>query len=615
MNSFYFVSPFLQGGKLVKRRPFVLCFILVLVLTFTTACTIPAPPTETEHPSHTMADGSTGKPIATSETEATAEPQATPEGEPAVSLNKVYPASNPAKLPDAARMRKDMLVVGMAATAGYYNPLYADSTDDIAITGLMYEGLITNDAQGKPLPHIAEKWDITNDDLTYTFTIKKGVTFLNGVELTAKDVAFTYTALCDPGYDGPHSDAVKSLKGYAEYNTGDAASVEGIRILDDYTVSFTLTKARASAIWDFAFGILPQGVFDFDKGNAASLKESFGKPVGCGPYALISANPSDRTELAANPNYFQGTPKIAKIIFTVTSTDTRMQDFNAGLLDIDIIAAKLENIELLQKMGFVEVQEFDGNQYGYIGLNTKDAILSDKLVRQALSYGLDRAGFVETYRQGLGTVAAAPAATVSWAYDPEVKQYPYDPDKAAALLDEAGWTLNANGKRAKGGKVMKLTLTTYTGSAYVEALIALMADNYTALGIDFGTEILEIGSLNAKIYNNHSFQMYNMAWPVTIDPDPSDIFDAVQAEKGGFNAVAWAPEESITLMDEGLSTTDIEKRKESYSKWYALFAEDCPYILLDITKSYVAVSSRVKGVNCSPFVGPLHNAHLLELVD
>ena len=123
--------------------------------------------------------------------------------------SEVLAAANPEKVPTAAKNRKDTIIIGFAAPEGKFNPIYTSSVDDSYVVGLVFEGLMSNDVQGNPIGKIAKKWEISKDNKTYTFHLNKGIKFSNGEELTAKDVEFTYTAMCDPKYDGSRSDAVE----------------------------------------------------------------------------------------------------------------------------------------------------------------------------------------------------------------------------------------------------------------------------------------------------------------------------------------------------------------------------------------------------------------------
>ncbi|MCB2300538.1 ABC transporter substrate-binding protein [Clostridium tagluense] len=517
--------------------------------------------------------------------------------------SEVMAAVNPEKVPPTAANRKDTIIIGFTAPEGKFNPIYGGTTDDGYVTDLVFEGLMSNDIQGNPTGLVAKEWKISEDNKTYTFTLNKDIKFSNGEKLTAKDVEFTYTALCDPKYDGPRADAVEKLAGYKEYNKGDAKTVTGIKVIDDYTISFTLTEVKAPAlIGDFGYGIMCKNYYAFEKGNTAKLKELFLKPMGSGPYLFKGYKAGQEADFEKNPTYWKGEAKINKLILKVTNAQTAIQSLSAGEVDIDRIGTSPENIQMVKTAGFVNMQMYPDNGYGYIGLNLKDEKLKDVKVRQALTYGLNRKGFIDAKYKGYAEVCNAPVSQVSWAYTDDINKYAYDPVKANALLEEAGWIKKDDGFRYKGGKKFIIHWMTYKGSKYVDMLIPIVKENWKAIGIDVIPELVEFNTLCTKVYDEQKFEMFNMSWRLSIDPDPSGIFSEKQAKLGGFNAGSWVNPESEKLMADALKTTDTKERKKLYGEWFKLFTADVPYILLDQSKEMWAVSSRVKGIDLSPYI-------------
>ncbi len=527
--------------------------------------------------------------------------------------NQVIAASDPSKLPETAKNRKDTLIVGITAPSGKFNPIFADSTYDNYVTSLVFSGLVTNDDEGLPVGDVAESWEISEDQKTYTFKLKEGIKFSNGDELTAEDVAFTYTALADPDYDGPRADAVETLLGYEEYNKGNAKEIAGIKVIDKSNISFTLKEVKASAIYDFAYGIMSKNYYGFEKGGIQKLKDMFLKPMGSGAYKLSDYKPGATVSFEKNDGYFKGAAKIPNIIMKVTNAQTNIQELEAGTVDIDRIPANEKNVTVLKNDGFLNLQLFEQNGYGYIGLNTRLPKFSDVKVRQALTYGLDRKSFNDLYYTGYAVVPNSQFASSSWAYTEDLNSYDYDVEKAKSLLDEAGWKLSDDGFRYKDGEKFTIKWMTYTGSKYVDTLIPILKDNYQKIGIEVVPELVEFSTLSSRVFDKQDFEMFNMAWSLSIDPDPSGLFAASQDTLGGFNSVGWHPEKSEELLAKGLATTNLEERAEIYKEWSKLFNEELPYILLNRSMDMYAVSSRVKNINISAFKDWTYDIHLAEL--
>ena len=271
--------------------------------------------------------------------------------------NESIKATNPEKLPKVAQDRKDTIVIGMSAPKGEFLPIYSSTTYDAWVGDIVFSKLISNDKEGNAIPSLAEKFDISEDGKTYKFTLRKGVKFTNGEEVKAKDVAFTYTTLCDPSYDGPRSSYVEGLVGYEEYNKGDAKNVAGIKVVDDYNIEFTLKESDAPGIWNFVMGIMPESVYKFEKGNIQPLKEKMTKLklIGSGPYKFVHFKPGQEVKLVKNDNYFEGAPKIPNVVLKVTNGTTQIQELVTGNVDIEhnAVQPKPENIEQLKAAGFL----------------------------------------------------------------------------------------------------------------------------------------------------------------------------------------------------------------------------------------------------------------------
>ncbi|EOU1700936.1 peptide ABC transporter [Clostridium perfringens] len=522
-------------------------------------------------------------------------------------------ASNPSALPDAAKNRTDTLIVGTTDPKGEFVPIYSSTLYDSWVNNLVFDGLIYNNEKGEPVPNVAESYEVSEDGKTYTFKLNKGIKFTNGQELTAKDVAFTFTSICDPGYDGPRMDAVSNLVGYEEYNKGDAKNVEGIKVIDDYTISFTNKNVDAAGIWNFEYGIMPESVYKFEKGNFQAVKDKLLEPVGSGAYKFVHFKPGQEVKFEKNPDYWKGEPKIPYVVMKVTNAQTLLQELMAGTVDIDRVGAKPENIDPLKQAGFLNLDLYMKNGYGYIGLNYGSDKVKDPKVRQALLYGLNREGFMQSYYQGYGQVYNSHILPTSWAYNPDVPKYEYNPEKAKELLDEAGWKdTNGNGVRDKDGVELELQWLTYTGSKYVDALIPIVQQSWEQIGVKVTPELMEFGTMMDKV-NNREYDIFNGAWNLSIDPDPSGIFAISQDVPGGFNNIGWRNEEADKLLKEGKGTTNQEERKKAYAEWQLKFSEDVPYILIGDAQEMFASNSRVKGYNPSTYIDWTHDVYKLEL--
>lgn len=501
-------------------------------------------------------------------------------------------ASDPSKNPVSER--KDTLVIGINAPEEVFNPLYAESAYDVYVTSTIFEGMLTADENGMPIEALAEKYSISDDGLKYTFTLKEGLKFSDGSPLTTEDVAFTYTVGSDATYDGP-TDFVNStkIKGAKAYKEGTASTIEGINIVDDKTIEFTLEEPNADAIYDFGAGILSKAYYgkDYKQGNLDYIKGFHKTPLGAGQYKLVKTVAGQEVDLVANENYHKGEPKIPNLIYKVTSEETRMQMLQTGEIDMDMVTVNQDNVQALKDAQFIDLHIFPTNGYGYIGFNFKNPKFQDQKVRQALAYGLNRKEVVDAvYAGGFADVINVPQSKLSWAYYKGDNAYEFNKDKAIELLEEAGWKVGADGIREKDGVKLEIKFTATSPNPVNDALIPVAQANYKEIGVKFEAEQMDFNAVLEKV-DNGSVEMYFMAWGLTPAADATGVFGT----EGAQNKISYSNAKVDELLAKGLRETDIEKRKEIYKELYTVLNEDLPYIFLYQRRDMWAVNSRVKG--------------------
>lgn len=528
---------------------------------------------------------------------------------------QVIKAEKPNDLPDGAKNRKGTFVMGGMDCIGKFNPIGADADNDQRVADLIFDSLVWNDDEGKPTPGIAESWEAAKDGKSIIYKLRKDVKYSDGSELTAEDVAFTFTAMCDPKYDGLGSSNVNILEGYKEYHDGNAETVKGIQVIDKNTIKFCVADPCANIILNFSSGIMPKKVYDFKKGNYEELKKKYLQPVGAGAYKLKSFKPGQEVILEANPTFYKGEPKVKTVVCKKTNAQTNIQELKAGGTDVDQVGAKPENVEMLKSAGFLEMRLFPGNSYGYIGFNLRNDFFKDKRVRQALIYGLQRHKLVDSYFKGYADVCNQPCSPVSWAYNDKVNEYKYDFDKACKLLDEAGWVKKDDGFRYKDGKKFEIRWALTDEGKYHKALMNVVKEDWKKLGIDVIFDAMEWGALVSKVYDERKFDIYDMSWILSTDPDNYQIFHSSQDVPGGSNSIGLHNDELDKLLEAGRKELDFEKRKEICQKINALINEEAPYVFDNIGKDMYVLNPRVKNFHVSSFVKWTYNFNTVELVD
>ncbi|MFP4974082.1 ABC transporter substrate-binding protein [Paenibacillus sp. CN-4] len=517
---------------------------------------------------------------------------------PAGALSEPYTAADLSKLPAAAQSRNDTIIVGLTDPSGAFTPFFHESGYDGNVASLLYASLVTVDDKGVPVPELAEKWDVSEDQLTYTFHLRKDLKFSDGSPLTADDVAFTWTIQYDKSYDGGSSLPSLKVKGGQAYKEGTAKTIEGIKVIDPQTISVTLEQPNATALVTLGSNVLSKAYYgkDYTIGNLEYIKKLHEKPLGDGPYKLEKFIPGQEVRLVANEHYFKGKPKTEHFIYKTSQGDT-WQFLETGEVDYASFSATEENIEKLKSLGFVNIIPYTPSTYGYLQVNLEHEALKDKRVRQAITYGLDRQSIFVDAAEGAGAVANIPASPISWSYTEEgINPYPYDLEKAKQLLDEAGWTEGAGGIREKDGQKLSLH---YLGSKSknTDIFIAVAKENFAALGIEFQPEIFaDFNALVSKVEGG-DYDLVSFSTPMLTDPSEG-LMQFFNGEIKGYDNPKFTE-----LYNKALATTDIEQRKAVYKELYQLVNDELPVIFTSYKKTVYAYNGRIQNLSVSPFIG------------
>ncbi|WP_088290992.1 ABC transporter substrate-binding protein [Bacillus mycoides] len=506
-------------------------------------------------------------------------------------------ATDKTKVPDKAKNRKDTLVVGISKPGGVFLPYFQQNGWDGNVTSVIFASLVSTDKQGKPTPELAEKWDISSDQLTYTFHLRKDLKFSDGSPLTADDVAFTLTLLHDKAYEGDKDISQYAVKGGKEYKEGKATSIEGIQVVDPQTIKITTEKVNSQALTALGGEVLSKAYYGKDYKQNTSLdylKALYEKPIAAGPYKFEKYIPGQEVRFVANENYYAGKPKIPNFIYKITSGDTKLQLFQTGEVDYTGLGTGDEVLEQAKALEFANIQIETAASFSYIYMNNNKPYLKDKKVRQALIYGLDRKKYVDTALKGYGTVANVPIHPTSWAYTEEgVNKYEYDKEKAKKLLDEAGWKVGSDGIREKDGQKLKLSYFGPSSAKDSDLLIPIAKENYKEIGVEFNPEFMDFNTMLSKV-NKGDYDLASVSTPITSDPSETagEYLSGVNEKSLGYKNT-----KVDELIQKGIETVDIEKRKPIYKELYKELSDDPPVILLNYRRTITGYNGNIKGID------------------
>ncbi|HET9255805.1 MAG TPA: ABC transporter substrate-binding protein [Pseudonocardiaceae bacterium] len=387
-----------------------------------------------------------------------------------VALVALVGACSPPSGGTAAALSSDgrSIVIGAGSEPDNLNPILGFAPDGAS---RIFDGLVSRDASLALVPALAQQLPTASPDgLTWTATLRPGVTFTDGTPLTAQDVVFTFSSVLDP-----------------KANTTIASNydaLEQVSAPDDHTVVFTLKYPYAPFAQRLLLGIVPRKAFDGQDINTAPFNAA---PIGTGPYMVTEWRKGDRMVLKANEAYWGGAPavKTATLVF-VTDDNARATRMAAGEFDATVLPPKLAKT-YTGREGY-QVVETKSADYRGLGIPSELPFTSDTRVRQAINLGVNRKAMIDAVLAGAGRPAATPISPyLSQWYQPSAT-FPYDPESAGQLLGRAGWTPGPDGKRAKGGEPARLPILYPAQDSLRKELALAAASDLAKLGIDAPVE-------------------------------------------------------------------------------------------------------------------------------
>ncbi len=508
---------------------------------------------------------------------------------------------------------KDQIVQALfVSPSGVFNPIYADSDYDIAINSVVFSTLLALDSNKEIVPSLAESYEISDDSKVITFHLRKDVKWHDGTPFTANDVAFTLNAMANPEYIGPLYGSVETVVGAKDVKEGNAEKVEGIKVIDEYTISLTYKEVFAPALTRVGteVGIIAEhiwgGVAVKDWKNSTDLMNN---PVGTGPYKFEEYVPGQYVQLTRNNEYFKGQPKTSSFIFKIKNQDTAIASLANGEIDIaDVSNFKPNDMKELEDSG-INLVSFAGKSYQYMGFNMREEVFKDKKLRQAITYAIDRKTVVDQLLGGNGTIINAPMLPDTWQYPKDgINLYEYDKEKAISILKELGYE-DRDGDgivEDKDGKRLKLTLKYPIGNKIREQYAPIIKQYLGDVGIEVELLLMEFSTLLDEAMTNHEFDMYLMGSSLSLDPDPIPYWSSSAAsdEKGvsAWNIPGYRDELSDELMVEALHVMDTKERAKLYKEFAIRFNDNPPIALLYAPNIVKAYNPKLKNYNPTTFV-------------
>ncbi len=483
------------------------------------------------------------------------------------------------------------------APEGVFMPAFFTFNYDGTINTMIYEGLLSLNKDLDIEPSLAESYELSEDKKTITFKIREGVKWHDGTPFTADDVKFTFDLACNPKYNGPYTMYVENIKGYDDFKSGKTQELEGVKKIDDKTVEITTNEVYASALINFGYmiKIVPNHIWN--NGDVETIQKDTNlirNPIGTGPFKLENFTPDQSVELAANDDYWNGRPNIDKYIFKLVSEET--VDAQLANSEIDITGVGSigeEDIENYKKQGF-NLEEITNNAYQYIGLNLEKSEFSDKKVRQAFAYAINRESIVKDVLNGHGEIANNPFPSNNWAHPNGLNEYKYDPEKAIDLLKESGWEYKKEEKKMYyEGKPFKFTLKYTSGDESKNKYALILQQNFKDIGIELELKPMEFATMTSDVKKGE-FDGFLMGTANFYDGDLSANYLSTLTPPNGYNYARFKNEKVDELIKESSKHMTKDERKPILNEIALELNDELPVIYVYHWNSLMVMNPKIK---------------------
>ncbi len=458
-------------------------------------------------------------------------------------------------------------------------PVFGGNYATYVAFDLVFNKLVRLDDQLRPTPDLAERWEVSSDNLVWTFHLADNVKWHDGTPFRAEDVKFTYETMLDPDVNSPFA--------------SNLDQISSIEVIDELTLKIALQTTFAPFLAKLAdISIMPKHILE----NVADFKTSdFQRnPVGTGPFILEEWQTGAFLRFAANADYFRGKPAIDEVVFKIVpDADVLSVQLETGEVDVveGVSPAVAKRIEANPDVNLVR---YTSMRLRYLQLNQLNPLFQGKRVRQAIAHSIDRQGIIDAILEGYGLRCITDYPPSSWVYNPNAKMYDYDIETAKALLAEAGWEPGPDGVLTKEGKRFQFTIVVKAGDPQLEQTAIVIRDNLKAVNISAEIVPLEATVLRTEHMFKHDFDAFLWGRGVWADPDYYVNWGTFAIEEA-YNFISYSNPALDALFEQGRETLDPEGRKEIYWEIQEILAEEQPIIFLDWPDALSGISVKVQG--------------------
>jgi peptide/nickel transport system substrate-binding protein len=484
------------------------------------------------------------------------------------------------------------VIVGMASDFSGLNPVTNSSIDtDQLIKYALYTPLVQYDADLQPSPYLAESWEL-HGDTAVTFTLRDDVRWHDGEPVTAEDVKYTF-------------DLAKTPETGSLIGSAYLGSVETAEVLDPHTIRFTFTEPHAQALEDFWWAPVPrhllEGTAPAELANAPFNR----RPVGSGPFRFREWRANDRLVLERNDSFpasLGGPPAAQRVVFRIVPEPaTLLTELVTGGIHVDI-PVQPDQAGRIESSADLALHSFSGTKLFYLGWNNQRPPFDDARVRRAMTHAIDREEIIAASLEGYGSIATG--TIPPWhAYHPDVAPLAYDPERAASLLEQAGWVDgDGDGVREKAGRPLRFELLT-SQNPLNRAIVQVIQNQLAEVGARVDLQVLEFQTMLAQhkgrdfdgVLSNWILDNYQMA------SAPQSLFHSSQADvEGSANRSGVRSPRLDSLIEAGAAATDPQEARRIWRDFTVALQEEQPFTFMFWGDELAGSSAAVTGVTMDP---------------
>lgn len=477
------------------------------------------------------------------------------------------------------------------------NPILPENSVSGDVTRLVFSGLTRYNAQRVIEPDLATSWTISPDGRTYTFNLRHDVKWHDGVPFTARDVAFTVTAIQNPDTRSPLSPSWLNVKAEPK---------------DDYTVVFTLPNPYSPFIDSTTFGILPSHILEASDPSSLRIAPFNQQPIGTGPFKVKNFAVSEgEIELEANNDYYGGRPKLDGFEFKMYDNYDQMLDAYAKRQVNGISRWRPDEPSSKRTLANLKQSQLSLPDQTDLFLRTTSGALIDKNVRQALVKATDRTQIIHDVLGDQALLLNSPLLPGQVGYDAQYRQSGYNQAAAADQLTTAGWSKDNSGVLAKDGQQLKLRLVTLDSGQYPK-VAEMVKKQWAKLGVTVDIKTADATTLQQSYIRARNYDVLLYGINIGADPDVYVYWHSSQANDPGLNLSQYSSPAADKALESARLSSDDDIRTGKYRTFLQTWTDDAPAVVLYQPNYIYAYNSNLLGFKAHRLVDPADRFYGVE---